>query len=275
VSPAPGPRASPPLGERSCCVLIVELVGYSRQPADEQLLMKDLLDERLGRALEGILPVRRVALDTAGGMALCLRDGPAPTLAASIRLVRLLQPHAAGLPVRMGLHAGALHARTDVDQHPSASADVIHVARRIMDLAQAGQLLASEEFLACHARLTGTRSPLFRYLGPVADRHGCVHDLHALELAASGPAGPRQAGSRPLPLTYAQIMTLEALLTEHLGPMARMHMRSRIEGGLESAALVEALSRLLPEGAVRGRFLQQALRALAPVPARAAPASAY
>jgi len=271
LTPAAEPwveASSPP--DRSCSVLFVDLVGYSRQPDDEQALMKELLNDRVKRALEGIAPDRRLALDTGDGVALCFSGGPSVALAAAIRLVRLLQPHAAELPVRMGLHAGPVRPVLDINQRPNLIGDAMNVARRIMDFAEAGQLLASEDFLAIHARFAGARSPLFRYLGPSADKHGRVHELHVLQLAASGPA-TRLAASQPRPLTHAQILAIEALLAKHLGPMARERMRSQIELGLDSAALVEAIAQTLPEGSVRDRFLRDALRLLIPTRASTSP----
>jgi class 3 adenylate cyclase len=272
----PQHTSASPEPARSCCVLLIDLIGYLRQPKDERALMRDLLNDRVGRALEGILHDRRFALDTGNGIALCFSDGPSVALAAAIRLVRLLQPHAATLPVRMGLHAGPRTLAPDT-RRPDFIRDAMNVAYRIIGFAATGQLLASDEFLASHARIAGRRSPLFRYLGPSADEQGHVHELHALELAASGRTIHRQATTRPQaqpqpqpqPLTHAQIIAIERLLTAHLGPLARAQMRSQIELGLDSAALVEALSRALPAGAVRERFLRQALQVL--VPAGTAP----
>ncbi len=261
---------------RSCSVLFVDLVGYSRQPDDEQALMKGLLNDRVNRALEGILPDRRLALDTGDGVALGFSEGPAAALAAAIRLVRLLQPHAAELPVRMGLHAGPVRQVLDINQRPNLIGDAMNVGHRIMDFAPPGQLLASEDFLVLHARMAGARSTLFHSLGPSADKHGRVHELHRLELAASDRPGPRAAVSRPRPLTHAQVMAIEALLERHVGPAARSHLRRQIELGLDSAALVEALSHALPAGRIRQRFLAEALRSVHPaLPNQALVASAH
>ncbi|MES2483690.1 MAG: hypothetical protein V4609_17020 [Pseudomonadota bacterium] len=279
-SPFAQAEASFPMAEPrrplACSILFADLVGASLRPDDEQVHDKQVLNARIAQALGDTPASARLALDAGDGVAICFALPAQAALRVALRLRRLLQDGAPPLAVRMGLHFGPVRVVPDVNERPNVVGDGINVARRIMDFAQANQLLASEEFRLATGVTDQAAAQTFRFLGPFADKHGRLHQVHAVRTAACASAAPTSAASavhvpvrRVLgasrPLSREQLSRLEQMLCQRIGPIGQLVLRQQVAQGLDAEDLVEALAREISMRPQRDAFRREALNELMPV----------
>ncbi len=277
-----------------CTILFMDLVGYSARSVDDQVAIKRRLNELVTRTLREAPPEGRLAIDTGDGAALCFLGDPEEALHAALRIRELLTQHCGPqMAVRMGLNLGPVRVVTDVNQHTNVIGDGINVAQRIMTLARPGQVLASRAYHDVISRITDDTARMFRYIGPRPDKHGRVHEVHAVVEPVSRPVGrpvsrpdggPDDAASAPgaqaaagwrvgeasspswpgssRPSTPAALVALEQALCRHLGPMARVLLRQQLDTRCDNDTLVTALCAHIDAPAAREEFRQVAQRLL-------------
>ncbi len=246
-----------------CTILFMDLVGYTARSVDDQVAIKGRLNDLVTRTLREAPPEGRLAIDTGDGAALCFLGDPEAALQAALRIREQLGRHG-GPPVavRMGLHLGPVRVVTDVNERTNVIGDGINVAQRIMTLARPGQVLASRAYHDVISRITDDTAGLFRYIGPRPDKHGRLHEVHAVTLPAPPVA---DAASQPLtsrPTSPAALVALEQALCRHLGPMARVLLRQQLDTRCDNDTLVAALCAQIDAPAAREEFRQLALRLL-------------
>ncbi|MEJ7932023.1 protein kinase [Ramlibacter sp. AN1015] len=351
ASPPPDPAASSAFaayaGKRNllCTMLFIDLVGYSTRPVDEQVAAKEALNRLLALALRGMDEADRLGIDTGDGAVICFVGDPEEMLHAALMLARMLpqftQPR---LEARVGLHLGLVRVVHDLNGRLNVVGDGINAAQRIMDFANPNQVLVSTAYHEVICCVCDAAVPLFQFVGPFRDKHGRVHEVHAIvpqAHAAAVPApapwrasarqrvadapllpgpmppaiardmdrytGPlsrvlvekvrRGAGSlenlrRALaaavpvslrlekestqseapalhkaphaqrPLARRQLVELERLLTQHIGPLARMLLARELDQHGDTAELVSALAAHIDDQALRDAFRASAKREL-------------
>jgi class 3 adenylate cyclase len=261
----------------ACSILFADLVGASLRPDDEQVRDKQALNARIALALRGTPAPARLALDAGDGVAICFALPAQAALRVALGLQRLLCDGARPLQARMGLHFGPVRVVPDVNERPNVVGDGINVARRIMDFAQPGQLLASDEFRLATGVSDQEAAHTFRFLGPFADKHGRLHQVHAVRSAAKAAAAPPSTASsvhvpvrRMLgasrPLSRDQLARLENMLCQRIGPIGKLVLRQQVAQGLDSEDLVEALALEISMRPQRDAFRREALTELMPAP---------
>ncbi len=163
-------------------VLFIDIVGYSKLLNEEQ-------KERLHQLTEIVLattPVREatdeqlVRLPTGDGMALVFHHSAQEPARCALEIAEALQKHPE-LPVRMGIHSGAVNKVTDVSGRTNLAGAGINMAQRVMDCGDAGHILLSQHVAddLIHSRRWASR---LRDLGECEVKHG-VH-LHLVNLYA-------------------------------------------------------------------------------------------
>lgn len=245
-------------------VLFLDLVGYSSRSVDDQVAIKRMLSEALAQALREVPEDTRVTIDTGDGAALCFLGDPEEALQACLRLRELLSRRGGRqISVRMGLNLGPVRIVSDINDRINVIGDGINVAQRIMDFARPDQLLVSR---ACHdviTRISDGMAGMFRYLGPHQDKHGRIHEVHAVvgppggaHIADDGPAFARTV---PLAdaalLDEAVVQEIEADLARRIGPMARVLVAKARWRTPTGPALRAALAALVPDLPGREAFL--------------------
>lgn len=258
----------------ACSILFADLVGASLRPDDEQVHDKQALNARIAQALQDTPAPARLALDAGDGVAICFALPAQAALRVALGLQHLLQDRARPLQARMGLHFGPVRVVPDVNERPNVVGDGINVARRIMDFARPGQLLASDEFRRATGVDERVAAHTFRFLGPFADKHGRLHQVHAVRSAARAAAAPASApvhvpvrrvlgASRPL--SREQLVRLEKMLCQRIGPIGQLVLRQQVAQGLDAEDLVEALALEITLRPQRDAFRREALGELMPV----------
>src|SRR5678815_3457478 len=126
-------------------VLFLDIVGYSKLLIEEQ-------KERLGQLTKIVLGTAQVRearneqlvrLPTGDGMALVFRHSAAEPARCALEIAEALKKHPE-IPVRMGIHSGAVSEVTDVSGRTNIAGAGINIAQRVMDCGDAGHILLSQ-----------------------------------------------------------------------------------------------------------------------------------
>ena len=117
-----------------CTIMFLDLIGYSVRSVDDQVALKKLFNELIGKALKGVDESSRIAIDTGDGAAICFLGDPEEALHSAMLLRDLLgQRYGNHLSVRVGLHMGPVRVISDNKHYPEyeRTADEIHIVGRI------------------------------------------------------------------------------------------------------------------------------------------------
>ncbi len=209
---------------------------------------------------------------------------------------------AGSLALRIGLHLGPVRVVTDLNDRVNVVGDGINVAQRVMSFAQSRELLVSGPLHACLAPISERRAGQFRFLGQRQDKHGRLHELYTVPHEPTATSGRPDSGQPDLTIPRTQplraregessppgwrpgasfdhpvqgaapssppsafpsdwLMALEALLSQQIGPMARVLLRQQARKAATAGELVDALAGLLDPPSARARFRQAAERLL-------------
>jgi serine/threonine protein kinase len=253
-----------------CTIMFLDLVGYSTRSVDDQVALKKLFNELIAKALKGIPDEGRIAIDTGDGAAICFMGDPEEALDSAMLLRDLLgQRYGAVLSVRIGLHMGPVRVISDINERVNVVGDGINVAQRIMDFAQANQVLVSRSYYDVISRITDDTADLFQYLGQYEDKHGRLHEVYSVAQVARGAAhtgttrreGPSTGytQTQPMktlkPLEPDDVREVEMDLARSIGPLARVLVRKAQPLASTIQALREALAPSIQEPKAREAFL--------------------
>ncbi|HEY8048140.1 MAG TPA: protein kinase, partial [Ramlibacter sp.] len=109
-----------------CTIMFLDLVGYSRRSVDDQVALKKLFNEVLGKSLRSVAEDSRIAIDTGDGAAICFMGDPEEALDSAMLLRDLLVQRRA-LQVRIGLHMGPVRIISDINSRTNVVGDGINV----------------------------------------------------------------------------------------------------------------------------------------------------
>lgn len=268
VSSSTGTPSSQPGMTRKnllCTIMFLDLIGYSVRSVDDQVALKKLFNELIGKALKGVDESSRIAIDTGDGAAICFLGDPEEALHSAMLLRDLLgQRYGNHLSVRVGLHMGPVRVISDINERVNVVGDGINVAQRIMDFAQANQVLVSRAYFDVISRITDDTAGMFQYLGQFGDKHSRLHEVYSV---AAGPRGTtRREGpttgytqTRPIASTQTldptQLAEVEVELTRHIGPLAKVLVRKAAPLARSIMDLREALAPSIQEPKARDMFI--------------------
>lgn len=251
-----------------CTIMFLDLIGYSVRSVDDQVALKKLFNELIGKALKGVDESSRIAIDTGDGAAICFLGDPEEALHSAMLLRDLLgQRYGNHLSVRVGLHMGPVRVISDINERVNVVGDGINVAQRIMDFAQANQVLVSRAYYDVISRITDDTADLFQYLGQFGDKHSRLHEVYSV---AAGPRGTtRREGpatgytqTRPVASTQVldptQLAEVEVELARHIGPLAKVLVRKAAPLARGIMDLRESLAPSIQEPKARELFISGA-----------------
>ncbi len=222
-----------------CTIMSMDVAGYATRPAGDQVALKKLFNDLVARSLKGVPEESRIAIDTGDGAAVCFMGDPEEALHSAMLLRDLLgQRHGSQLGVRIGLHMGPVRVVPDINDRVNVVGDGINVAQRIMDFAQANQVLVSRSYYDVISRITDDTADMFQYLGQYEDKHGRLHELHSVSHArrdrptgTTRREGPSTGYTQTLPIKTVkplepdEVHEVEMDLARHIGPLAKVLVR--------------------------------------------------
>lgn len=252
-----------------CTILFLDLVGYAIRSVDNQVALKKVFNALIVKVLHRTAEETRIAIDTGDGAAICFLGDPEEALQSALLLQDLLgQSHGGGVAVRMGLHMGPVRIISDTHERVNVVGDGINVAKRVMDFAQANQLLVSRSYFDVISRITDNTAELFRYLGQHVDKQGRQHEIYAVQghapetdttlkvntWVSAGYTTTVHMQTAAL-LEPEKVREIEAELCRHIGPLARVLVRKALPLAHNTVHLRESLAPAIQELRTRASFL--------------------
>ncbi len=167
------PVPQPDLELEIAHLLLIDIVGYSRLLANEQVESIQEL-ARIVRGTESFRSAeakgRLVRVPTGDGMALLFFRSPEEPVRCALELSQKLKEHP-GLQLRMGIHSGPVNQVRDVNDTLNVAGPGINVAQRVMDCGDAGHILLSKHLADDLAQYRHWQ-PHLRTLGEYEVKHG-------------------------------------------------------------------------------------------------------
>lgn len=265
------PASQPGLNRKNllCTIMFLDLIGYSVRSVDDQVALKKLFNELIGKALKGVDESSRIAIDTGDGAAICFLGDPEEALHSALLLRDLLtQRYGTLLSVRIGLHMGPVRVISDINERVNVVGDGINVAQRIMDFAQANQVLVSRAYFDVISRITDDTADMFQYLGQYGDKHARMHEVYTVVAQQRGNTrreGAATGYTQTMPvasmqeLDPAQVTEVETELARHIGPLAKVLVRKARPRARTILELREALGPSIQEIKARDAFVSGVL----------------
>lgn len=247
-------------------VLFMDIVGYSKQAVEAQLLQKDVLNRAITRALAGVAVDDRVILDTGDGAAICFLSDPEVALRAGLTVHRAIFEASSDpqmiVTLRMGINLGPVKLVRDLNGNLNAVGDGINVGQRIMSFAEDGQIAASRSFVEVVACLSAEHEKRFQLLGPKKDKHSREHIVYLVRCDTEACATPKVEASSNVELPAEFTEKVRKELTLSLGPIASVLTRRFAKRTKDATEYIELCRAEIEDTVEQERFKSAAEKAL-------------
>ncbi len=248
-------------------VMVLTLVGYSRQSVDDQVVIKERFNELMDKSLKGVPENSRVVIDAGDGASTCFLGDPEEALQSAMLLRGLLmQKYGQMLSVRIGMHLGPIRIVTDVNHRVTVVGDGINVAQRIATFAHPNQIVVSRAYYDIISRITDNALGMFNALGPHLDEHLRSHEIYAVLDPQSRPQhAPVQRNSEfentasfaaLASLTPEMVAEIEAELAKSIGPLAKVLVKKAVPRSISAQGLRDLLAVSIPDPTARQLFIK-------------------
>ena len=159
-------------------VLFTDIVGYSKQPIDQQSELLGQLNQ-IVRATEQFKAAeavdKLVRLPTGDGMALAFFTSVDAPVRCALEIAEALKSYPR-IELRMGVDSGPVDQILDVNDRPNVAGAGINMAQRVMDCGDAGHILLSRRVAADLAQYSKWQ-PHLHDLGEAEVKHGVIVSL--------------------------------------------------------------------------------------------------
>ncbi len=211
-------------------VLFTDIVGYSKQPIDQQ---SELLKE-LNQVVRGTEQFRSaeaagklVRLPTGDGMALAFFTSPDAPVRCALEIAEALKSRPK-IQLRMGVDSGPVDLIVDVNDRPNVAGAGINMAQRVMDCGDAGHILLSTRVAADLAQYSNWQ-PHLHDLGEAEVKHGVKVSLVNLYTGSVGNPGAPEKIQRA---QQAETLRSRKLRRRRIGFAAQVVFGVLVLGGL-------------------------------------------
>jgi TolB-like protein/class 3 adenylate cyclase/Flp pilus assembly protein TadD len=171
-------------------LLLIDVVGYSKLLVNEQVESLQKLNH-IVRATDCFRAAearnKLIRLPTGDGMALLFFESPEQPVRCALEIARALQ-NRPEIPVRMGIHSGAVNQVADVNDRVNIAGGGINIAQRVLDCGDAGHILLSKH-VADDVSQYREWQPFLQDLGECEVKHGLR--LHVVNLCKDGLGNPQ------------------------------------------------------------------------------------
>ncbi len=170
-------------------ILFMDLVGYSKLPADDQVQRQRTLRQLVQQTQEFVRAQQHnqlISLPTGDGMALVFFRDPVAPVQCAIELAGSVRTHPE-IELRMGVHSGLVYRIADINANRNVAGGGINVAQRVMDCGDAGHILLSSTVAGVLGE-AGHWSEHLTDWGEQEVKHGARVHLFNLHTGAAGKA---------------------------------------------------------------------------------------
>ena len=215
-------------------LLLIDVVGYSRLLANEQIECVQMLN-RIARSTESFSSAEKegklIRVPTGDGMALLFFRSPEEPVRCALEIAKELKAYPQ-IRLRMGIHSGPINRVADVNDRINVAGAGINIAQRVMDCGDAGHILLSDHVANDLAHYRHWQ-PHLHDLGEFEVKHGLrlkVFNLYKDDLGNSllpeklrdGKRWKKKAGLavRPVNAPRSQRLLLSLILLLTVGTLA-------------------------------------------------------
>jgi len=154
-----------------CSVVFLDLVGFSKNPVDEQIVLKEHLNGLISETIADFPESEYIILDCGDGAAIGFVGDPEYALFFAMNLRDTIVKKGSGMIARIGINLGPVKLVKDINGHPNLIGDGINVAQRIMNFAEPNQVTVSRSFHEVTSCLSRDIADLYHYLGSRTDKN--------------------------------------------------------------------------------------------------------
>jgi hypothetical protein len=253
-----------------CTVLFMDIVGYSKLPVDQQMMVKQSFSTLVSDALRSLPSEDCIKLDTGDGLAMCYLGAPEDVLYAAIGLrdafadVKAICATCYG--VRLGINLGPVKILEDINGQRNTIGDGINTAQRIMSFAKPNQLLVSRTYYDVISCLSEENPKMFTYIGVHNDKHVRQYDVYEVMVyqhdlkAGITSSDEESTGDETVPqqdgnLDERILQIVQEQLAIIIGPMANVLVKRAMRRSSSLDQLYQLLAEEIPTAQERERFL--------------------
>ncbi len=260
-----------------CSVVFLDIAGYTEKPVEQQIEMKEHLQELVADAVSDIAETERIMVDTGDGAALCFLGDPEEAMFVALNLRDLLTEKEIATPfkIRIGINLGPVKVVKSISGQLNPLGDGINNAQRAMSFAKPNQILVSRSFYDVIACLSEEYAQVFQYLGMREDKHGKQHAVYEVLLpegeqtyatvatvkaSAENVQVGSNASSPAAAVTWdpALLKTAEDDLAIYIGPLAKVLVSRAALQATSAQDLYTVLGNMIPVDDARTQFLAKA-----------------
>jgi len=253
-----------------CTVLFMDIVGYSKLPVDQQMMVKQSFSTLVSDALRSLPSEDCIKLDTGDGLAMCYLGAPEDVLYVAIGLrdafadVKAICATCYG--VRLGINLGPVKILEDINGQRNTIGDGINTAQRIMSFAQPNQLLVSRTYYDVISCLSEENPKMFTYIGVHNDKHVRQYDVYEVLVyqddlkariisSAEESTGEETVPQQDGDLDERILQIVQEQLAIIIGPMANVLVKRAMRRSSSLDQLYQLLAEEIPTAQERERFL--------------------
>jgi class 3 adenylate cyclase len=168
-----------------CSVVFIDVVNYTTKSVQQQIAIKSQLNRFINEATKNVAFNDRIIIDTGDGAAICFLGDPEDALFVAMNLQSTIAGAGKSteepLFARFGINLGPVKLVKDINDRENLIGDGINTAQRIMNFAEAGQLLVSRSYYEVVSCLTREYADLFHYIGMRADKNIRNHEIYGIK----------------------------------------------------------------------------------------------
>ena len=218
-----------------CSVVFIDIVDYSTKTVEKQIKTKAQLNRFINEATKDVALNDRIIIDNGDGSTICILGDPEDALFVAMNLryeiATVGQSAEEPLIVRYGINIGPVKLVKDVNDRENLIGDGINTAQRIMNFAEAGQLLVSRSFYEVVSCLTQEYADLFHYIGMRVDKNIGEHELYSIKQMVKHPFNPVQMDTAPL--EKVELPIHNTTLKEELDPSSLIYFSEPKKGAVD------------------------------------------
>jgi class 3 adenylate cyclase len=253
-----------------CTVLFMDIVGYSKNSVDHQMMIKQSFSTVVSDALRGLPLEDCIKLDTGDGIAMCYLGAPEDVLYVAVGLrdvfIDVKAVCETCYSVRMGINLGPVKILEDINGQRNTIGDGINTAQRIMSFARPNQLLVSRAYYDVVSCISEQNPEMFAYIGVHSDKHVRQYDVYEVvahqEDGQTGiVAGNEESSGTGAEPPHADNLDERILgivrqqLAMIIGPMAGVLVKRAMRRSSSLDQLYQLLAEEIPTAQERERFL--------------------
>ena len=257
-----------------CSVLFMDIVGYTKLPVDQQMMVKQSFSTTVSDSLKGLHDEDCIKLDTGDGLALCYLGAPEDVLYVGVGMRNHFNDVSSichtCFSVRMGINLGPVKIFEDINGQRNSIGDGINVAQRIMSFAKPNQLLVSRSYYEVVSCLSDDLQKMFTYTGMHNDKHVREHAVYevvkgesygesvtkAIEDSQTNITNELRGHVAGLDLDERILKAVQEQLAWIIGPMAEILVKRALAKSSSLEQLYQILAEEIPGKAERKQFLE-------------------